>query len=639
MKIYGKLLLGISVVISGLVAVIGVLIFQAMSILAMQGFQLKVSALLRSWNDVQLASSGLMFSMDSAAVTGERWRDTVAVFNERLPGLTDDPLAGRLGSTVEEAVRNTKALWDLTYVSLDNAASSFAEFQRDVLPKYPTMNASGGDGLLTEVLRLQMYGQIEALDIFIFSRLKNNLKNVGLSNSSFLSVLERMEAAVEEQVAAQINRTIALGAVLLLLVVLLSLVYTNVFARRISRRAAAIEAAMRRVADRDFTVKVASLGKDEIGQLAVHLGEVVRALGVFFHAVKGAADNVTGLKDALAAGTAESAAAVNQINHNIDSIKTRFMVLDSAIDQATTALNDIGRYLESFKEDSAAQAGSMEKAGAELSKAVDSVSSVARDLAEKARSADKLKRVVLDGGERVQATNEIIRTISRDIAGIAEIIELIDQISEQTNILSMNAAIESAHAGAVGKGFAVVADEIRKLAESTQDNAQRIGDALSAITAKIANALDTSETTARAFDSINSDVVGFVVALEQIAAAAAASSAASIRVVTAINGSVDGSKHFSATTHDMYQRHRAIQDAMQNIQSISDETLAGITEIDTGSQEILDSVVHVNEISAQSSERIGALEEAMAGFRTASDCLDEIEAVDEAADEAAAGRG
>jgi len=126
-----------------------------------------------------------------------------------------------------------------------------------------------------------------------------------------------------------------------------------------------------------------------------------------------------------------------------------------------------------------------------------------------------------------------------DFEGIVEIIELIDQISEQTNILSMNAAIESAHAGSAGKGFAVVAEEIRKLAESTQDNAQRIGEALTSITDKIALALDASEAASRSFDSINADVVGFVTAMDGIAAKAVHASAESVQVVSAIRDSIE----------------------------------------------------------------------------------------------------
>ena len=86
---------------------------------------------------------------------------------------------------------------------------------------------------------------------------------------------------------------------------------------------------------------------------------------------------------------------------------------------------------------------------------------------------------------------------------------MINMISDQTNMLSMNAAIESAHAGAAGKGFAVVAEEIRKLADSTRENASSIQSVLIAITKAINEALKASETSSRTFGSLTAAIAGF----------------------------------------------------------------------------------------------------------------------------------
>lgn len=619
MKIYAKLFLGIGVVILGLLGVMTLIVVEAASIYGLKDLANDASTLVQKWDDIQANSFEFLILPADPVILEKDWNDSIEVFEKSLISLQNDKRIKQLGPAVMEQVTNTVNLWALTRTELNSAATSYTEFKKLVIPKYVRLQGNASTGLMREMHRLELQNSLIPIDQYYFNSFDTALMHVALANDSFKTVLAKMDAGVEARVAALISRTVVIGLILTLLVAVSAFIYANVFSRRLSKRAVTIEAAMRRVASRNFTERPPNLGKDEIGLLSVHLGNLIDSLGGFFATVKAAADNVTGLKDALSAGTSQSAAAVNEINQNIEGIKNHFVVLDSAIDQATEALSDIGRYLASFKVETEKQTVSMEKAGGELSISVDAISAVSREIADRAHYAENLKRVVLDGGDRVQATNDIIRTISREIAGIGEIIELIDQISEQTNILSMNAAIESAHAGAAGKGFAVVAEEIRKLAESTQDNALRIADALTSITTKINNALDTSETTARAFDSINTDIVGFVGALEDISHRASATTAESIQIVAAIRESIGATKRVSEGTAEMYERHRAIQDAMENIQSISDEALAGITEIDNGSREILESVVEVNEISVKSRERVAALEMALAGFKTVSE--------------------
>ncbi|MCA1950573.1 MAG: methyl-accepting chemotaxis protein, partial [Treponema sp.] len=497
--------------------------------------------------------------------------------------------------------------------------------------KYPIIARSGNDGIQAEVDRLIKSNQFDSQAGYYYDNFKRKLRTIALANEGFKNILKKLDSTVNKSVSQSIQLTLLLTLILFTLSVIASLVFTISFARRIARRTQTIEGALRKLAERDFTSIPPNLGKDEIGMISLHLKDVIESVGGLFGAIKVAAAKVTNLKEALSAGSAESAASINQINKNIESIKNQFVVLDSAIDQASEALEDIGKYLENFKNETENQTHAMENAGEELELAINQVSRVTQELSTQSQGAEHLRQLVTEGAEKVQSTNDIIKSVSRDVENISEIIELIDQISEQTNILSMNAAIESAHAGAAGAGFAVVADEIRKLAESTQDNAQRIEDALSSIMIKINQALEASSNSAQSLESISINATDFVKQLDSLVSSSEETNRRSLQVGQAIQTSIKSIKGYNEGTKKMYQQHHAILDAMENIKVISDQTLSGITEIDQGSREILESIIHLEEISQQSREGAAELEHALAQFKTvtSAECIESDTDIDE----------
>jgi len=201
--------------------------------------------------------------------------------------------------------------------------------------------------------------------------------------------------------------------------------------------------------------------------------------------------------------------ALNQLNVNLRSIvgdtRTEAVAITSASDEIAAGNHDLSARTE-------AQAAALEQTASTM----EQLTGVVRTNTESARRASALAgeaaSVSQVSDERVQEMTTVMQTISTSSAKIAEIIQVIEGISFQTNILALNAAVEAARAGEQGRGFAVVAGEVRALAQRTSEAAKEVRTLIEDSTTKIRAGNKTAQQ-ARASIEQTVDVVHKVAAL------------------------------------------------------------------------------------------------------------------------------
>ncbi len=261
---------------------------------------------------------------------------------------------------------------------------------------------------------------------------------------------------------------------------------------------------------------LALTSRDELGVLADHLNLVHGNLNGLLGSTKLSVSKTVSIKDELVEICGSTAQEIGRIGQQVSLVNGQSQEITDAVERALGRVQNFYKVIGELNQEISRQSEMVQETSSSLEEMTSSIESIARISTSRMQSSQALEGQTSEGQGKMKLTLDHLNQIAGSVEDIRSITGVIQSISAQTNLLSMNAAIEAAHAGAAGAGFAVVADEIRKLAETSSKNSKEITTKVKSIVQMIATAVAAGGETATTFAKIRQELAEFLHSFREI---------------------------------------------------------------------------------------------------------------------------
>jgi methyl-accepting chemotaxis protein len=339
--------------------------------------------------------------------------------------------------------------------------------------------------------------------------------------------------------------------------------------------------------------------EDEFAYLSYRINLLNKNLFSFFIELKRAAASGSQLSREMEANTAEASDKLATILSSIDSFKERSTILNQQICHSNNTFQEIKNFIQQVNRRIEDQAASVTQSSAAVEEIIASMNNMTRIAEAKKGLINNLTSLARIGESNMSEMTGAFSSIDRSAGTILEMMEIINTVSKETDLLAMNAAIEAAHAGEYGRGFAVVAEEIRKLSETTANNAANISSTLTGIIDNIKQTTKVTENTGSSIGQIIEGITEVAQSMNEMILGMSEISSGNNEVMKSLSELVNITEDVKQYSGRMDSRVLAMDQAMEKAANLAEGTFSAMDNLSADLMNVPESIKKVSSIGTE----------------------------------------